>query len=589
MKAATIAVLASVAMAAGLPPAAAQDAARAQEGAAAEAGEILDRLGRYLASLEAMEFDCKTISETSGDGLLMRYETRYSVAIRRPASAALRHDGGMAAPTFVTDGATLHVYLPTINKYTKGPAPQRTDDLVSSHADDFGFFEHITQTPGLRTLLSADPVAVIDGVKPLARSMGIEEVDGVRAHRIRVDRSPPGDLWIAAGDTPWLVRAELAADADEWNMGGFWKDVKSAQVLIVSNWRTPDSIPDERFAFAPPEGAEEVDDLMAAMMEDFGFDGGFDMEDEAHALLGEPAPDFEIETLDGPAGTLSALSEQGRVVVLDFWATWCPPCREGLPIIAEVMKEYPEDKAIFYAVNVQEDRGAIERFLESQNLKIHVALDGDGAIAQQYGVSGIPQTVIIGKDGAVEAIHVGLSPDLKERLKREVDAVLAGEKLSDAAPGGAGAAIAELPDDENLEALWSLNGPWSALAVDRDTGQIHAITGRGDRMGAISAGGKLLNETRLNGPSSATIRIARLRPDGAATVAFTNPWGRSVEAFDAEGKRLWDYTVGLGVNDIWAADLTGDGGRDHRRLQRRHGGARALARRRSPLEGHQHR
>ena len=147
------------------------------------------------------------------------------------------------------------------------------------------------------------------------------------------------------------------------------------------------------------------------------------------ALMGQPAPDFELDLVAGGKVKLSELKDKS-VVILDFWATWCPPCRKSLPVVAEVAKSYKEKGVAFYAVNLREDVEKVKKFLEAQKLDLAAALDKDGAVAKSYLVSGIPQTVIVGKDGTVQVVHVGASPDLKERLTKDLDALLAGEKLA---------------------------------------------------------------------------------------------------------------------------------------------------------------
>ncbi|MDR1190593.1 MAG: TlpA family protein disulfide reductase [Verrucomicrobiales bacterium] len=133
----------------------------------------------------------------------------------------------------------------------------------------------------------------------------------------------------------------------------------------------------------------------------------------AHPLEGKPAPDFTLEDANGKKVSLSAL--KGKMVVLDFWATWCPPCVEGLPKIWRVMQMHPG--VVFYAVNLQESNADVEKFLQMEKLaKLPVLLDKDGKVANAYQVTGIPETVIIGKDGVIRKIHVGLMKDVKKEL-----------------------------------------------------------------------------------------------------------------------------------------------------------------------------
>ena len=112
-------------------------------------------------------------------------------------------------------------------------------------------------------------------------------------------------------------------------------------------------------------------------------------------------------------------------MILDFWATWCGPCVRALPIVSEVAAAYKDKGVVFYAVNEQEESDAVKKFLAAKKLDIAVAMDAEGEAAKLYKVNGIPQTVIIGKDGKVAVVHVGFSPSMKQMLTKELDALLA--------------------------------------------------------------------------------------------------------------------------------------------------------------------
>jgi thiol-disulfide isomerase/thioredoxin len=150
----------------------------------------------------------------------------------------------------------------------------------------------------------------------------------------------------------------------------------------------------------------------------------FDSENAAAApvssLIGKPAPELELVTLDGKQTNLSDL--RGQTVILDFWATWCGPCVVGLPQVMEVALENPDD-VVLIAVNQQEDAATIETFLATHGWDgLTVALDEDGNAARRYGVSGIPHTVIVDPNGDVQHVHVGISPNLKATLTSEIGA-----------------------------------------------------------------------------------------------------------------------------------------------------------------------
>jgi peroxiredoxin len=143
----------------------------------------------------------------------------------------------------------------------------------------------------------------------------------------------------------------------------------------------------------------------------------------AHELVGQASPLFTAPLLDG--GELRLEDELGKnVIVLDFWATWCGPCVKALPTIASVTREYRDRGVRLFAVDQGEDADTIRSFLKERQLEVTVALDADGEIGNRYKVQGIPQTVIIGRDGKVKAVHVGLIPDLATELARELESLV---------------------------------------------------------------------------------------------------------------------------------------------------------------------
>ncbi len=115
------------------------------------------------------------------------------------------------------------------------------------------------------------------------------------------------------------------------------------------------------------------------------------------------------------------------IVILDFWATWCGPCVAALPQVAEVAAAYRARGVVFYAVNQREEAATVTQFLTDKQLNIPVAMDVKSEAAQAYRVSGIPQTVIIGRTGNVEVVHVGAGANLKEQLASELDQIIAAQ------------------------------------------------------------------------------------------------------------------------------------------------------------------
>jgi peroxiredoxin len=135
-------------------------------------------------------------------------------------------------------------------------------------------------------------------------------------------------------------------------------------------------------------------------------------------LVGKPAPDFQVELLDGKKFHLA--DSKGRVVVLDFWATWCGPCLQTMPQIDGVVHEFDDQDVELIAVNLEEPASQIRSMLERHKLQMTVALDRDGVVAAKYAAAAIPQTVLIDRDGKVARLFVGGGPHLADHLRDAV-------------------------------------------------------------------------------------------------------------------------------------------------------------------------
>jgi thiol-disulfide isomerase/thioredoxin len=138
-------------------------------------------------------------------------------------------------------------------------------------------------------------------------------------------------------------------------------------------------------------------------------------------LEGKPAPDFSLDTLDGKKIKLSDLKK--NVVVLDFWATWCPPCRKSLPHVEEVSKKKDlADKGLkVLAVNAQEDKAKVEKFMKDNNFTFTVPMDKDGKVMQDYGIQGIPTTIVVSRGGKVHKVFVGFGDDSPKQLDKAIE------------------------------------------------------------------------------------------------------------------------------------------------------------------------
>jgi peroxiredoxin len=128
-------------------------------------------------------------------------------------------------------------------------------------------------------------------------------------------------------------------------------------------------------------------------------------EEEVGTTVGEQAPDFELETLDGETVKLSDL--QGKAVLVNFWATWCKPCRDEMPAIQSVYDRYRNQGFEVVGVNIAETPVSVRGFVRQQELDFPIVLDRDRAVTRQYNIGPIPSSVFLDKNGEVVRKHDG--------------------------------------------------------------------------------------------------------------------------------------------------------------------------------------
>ncbi len=130
---------------------------------------------------------------------------------------------------------------------------------------------------------------------------------------------------------------------------------------------------------------------------------------QSSPLLNQDAKPFKLPLLSGDDFDLA--SEKGKVIVLDFWATWCGPCIKSLPQMIDEMSAFDPKQVRFIGINQAEDKDTVKTFLETRGWKFEVALDANQRVGQNFGVEGIPHTVVIGPDGKVAYVKSGYDPE----------------------------------------------------------------------------------------------------------------------------------------------------------------------------------
>lgn len=128
-----------------------------------------------------------------------------------------------------------------------------------------------------------------------------------------------------------------------------------------------------------------------------------------------PAAEFRLQSRAGEAVSLSSL--KGQVVLINFWATWCGPCRREMPLLEQIQKKYAPLGFTMLGVNVEEDTRLMDAFLKDVPVSFPILLDPSNGVSKLYNVSAMPSTVIVDRKGTVRFIHQGYMPGDESRYQ----------------------------------------------------------------------------------------------------------------------------------------------------------------------------
>ena len=138
--------------------------------------------------------------------------------------------------------------------------------------------------------------------------------------------------------------------------------------------------------------------------------------------LSGPAPNFTLEARDGGSVTLADL--KGEVVMINFWATWCKPCREEMPHLEALHQRYSNLGFTLLGVNVEDNADGATKFLAETPVSFPILFDRKNEISKLYEVVAMPSTVLVGRDGTMRFIHHGYKPGYENEYQTQIRALL---------------------------------------------------------------------------------------------------------------------------------------------------------------------
>ncbi len=384
--------------------------------------EVLHQVSSFYVGLKTWKSRLIQKLVASSETKTVELLSVVDVSVKQPNMIALNLRAGMPGGSMYCDGKDSYFYSQILNKYNVKPATE-LEKLFSDSSSRYvnGPYAMYSLLP---SLVGKDPyTSIMAGVRK-AEYVGDEDVDGTPCHHLRFTQANFNwDLWVDSGKNPWIVKvspdlfADLASTAPKSLGRALAKNTKMALTFRYKNWVANPSLKRSVFDFEPPPESTEAKTFAPDAAEEKP------EKTEKSPMVGKDAPTFKLALTDGKEFDLSKHKDKD-VVVIDFWASWCPPCRESLPILTKVTKSFKNEHVVFYPINVGEDIDTVKAYLSKANLDVTAALDTDKKVSELYGVNGIPQTVIIDKNGVIQVLDVGYSSDMEKRITSDLDALV---------------------------------------------------------------------------------------------------------------------------------------------------------------------
>jgi thiol-disulfide isomerase/thioredoxin len=378
-------------------------AAPAAAEVAAPDAEILRQVGEAYRTLGSYLFEGTLHVVLQGPGAPQIQDVPFFAA----AGPGGRLRDQITSPTLggmvLSDGQQTIVYNAALGQYTRRPG--RVDSVLARVSERGVVGTLITRYRAIATGATTarrlpDSVLTLEGGR---RDCYVLEVGYPPTTANAQIEELPRTYWIEKR-THLVLRQRTIVRANLPQNGG---KVEQQEVITLRRAILDPTLPDSLWSFRPPAGAQEVAEFTPAA----------GAQEAANPFAGKPAIDFTLKDLAGRAHSLKSL--RGKVVLLDFWATWCGPCRITMPQVAKIHAEYRRRGVEVMSINVGESAAKAGAYMRRNGYLFTTLLDQDRQVSSQYRVNGIPTLVVIDRAGTVSDYLVGARDEVALRAALE--------------------------------------------------------------------------------------------------------------------------------------------------------------------------
>jgi peroxiredoxin len=313
--------------------------------------------------------------------------------------------GGVFEGTRVTDGDSSWIYVAQLEQFRASraksdsmPSPNSIDVAVATIFNTIQSELRDVDQNALSAIYASDETLSVSGGKRPCRVLEVNYIPGPDSNKVM---SEPRKLWVDAA-SGLVLKTEVHRRLIALPPG---QDMSWTEVTAFDRVNLDPTQPDTAFRFQVKAGTRRVRDFEPPSQHTKTPDG-------------TSARDFTLQDVKGGSHQLSA--QKGKVVLLDFWATWCGPCRMELPSIARLAGELGKKGLVVWGINVNEPKERVQNFLTTNSYTFPVLLDAGGSVSAMYGANAIPTVVVVNKKGIVSDYFVGVQSEdaLRAALKK---------------------------------------------------------------------------------------------------------------------------------------------------------------------------